>query len=98
MEERIREMEARLNRAGAAVRALEEALEAYRAVREDVAALAAYYDSPQWLADYDREETLPAELPRGVLSQDGIYDLLTADEELRREMRALAEEKGPGEA
>lgn len=89
MVERIREMEARLDRAAAAVKELERALEAYRAAREDIAALADYYDSPQWLADYDAEGSLPPDLPRGVLSQDGIYDLLSADKELREELADL---------
>lgn len=40
--------------------------------------LTAYYDSPQWLADYDADQLglLPPDLKRGVLSQDGVYDLL----------------------
>lgn len=37
-----------------------------------------YYDSGQWLADYELDERglFPAELKRGVLSQDGVYNLL----------------------
>lgn len=40
--------------------------------------LTAYYDSPLWLADYEADERgeLPPDLPRGVLSQDGVYNLL----------------------
>ena len=40
--------------------------------------LTAYYESPQWLADYQADEqgVFPPDLKRGVLSQDGIYDLL----------------------
>ena len=89
MVERIREMEARLDRAAVAMKELERALEAYRAARADIAALADYYQSPQWLADYDGEGALPPDLPRGVLSQDGIYDLLSADKELREELADL---------
>ncbi len=38
-----------------------------------------YYDSPLWLADYESDERgeLPTDLKRGVLSQDGVYHLLT---------------------
>ena len=41
--------------------------------------LTAYYDSPQWLADYEADERgeLPPDLKRGVLSQDGVYNLLS---------------------
>mgnify|MGYP003292688889 CR=1 FL=1 len=44
-----------------------------------LAELTAYYDSPQWLADYEADEQglLPPDLKRGVLSQDGVYDLLS---------------------
>lgn len=38
-----------------------------------------YYESPLWLEDYAADENgeLPADLIRGVLSQDALYDLLT---------------------
>jgi hypothetical protein len=41
--------------------------------------LDAYYTSGEWQEDYEADEAglLPAELKRGVLSQDGLYDLLT---------------------
>ena len=37
-----------------------------------------YYENGQWLRDYEADERgeLPATLKRGVLSQDGIWDLL----------------------
>ena len=39
-----------------------------------------YYESGLWLQDYELDEQgyLPAHLKRGVLSQDGVFDLLTA--------------------
>lgn len=39
-----------------------------------------YYDGGQWLRDYlrDQQGGFPARLKRGVLSQDGVWDLLTA--------------------
>lgn len=41
--------------------------------------LSDYLDSGLWLEDYqlDEEGLLPRDLKRGVLSQDGLYDLLT---------------------
>ncbi len=38
-----------------------------------------YYEGGQWLGDYELDEAglLPRDLKRGVLSQDGVYDLLT---------------------
>ena len=45
---------------------------------EKLAALNAYYTSGEWLEDYEADERgeLPPDLKRGVLSQDGLYDLL----------------------
>ncbi len=47
--------------------------------RMKVRLLDAYYTSGEWQEDYEADEAglLPAELKRGVLSQDGLYDLLT---------------------
>ncbi|MBQ9733221.1 MAG: DUF4298 domain-containing protein [Clostridia bacterium] len=41
-------------------------------------ALKEYMDSGLWLSDYEADERgeLPPELKRGVLSQDGLYELL----------------------
>lgn len=38
-----------------------------------------YYEGGKWLADYESDERgeLPSDLKRGVLSQDGLYNLLT---------------------
>lgn len=38
-----------------------------------------YYTGGQWLRDYELDEKglLPGDLKRGVLSQDGIYNLLS---------------------
>ena len=38
-----------------------------------------YYEGGQWMADYrlDERGLLPSWLKRGVLSEDGVYDLLS---------------------
>ena len=40
--------------------------------------LTEYYESGLWLSDYEADEKglLPKDLKRGVLSQDGLYNLL----------------------
>ena len=45
--------------------------------------LEAYYTGPLWKEDYAADEAglLPKDLKRGVLSQDGIYQLLEGAEE-----------------
>ena len=47
--------------------------------REALRILEDYYSSGQWLADYEADEAgaYPTELKRGVLSQDGLYDILS---------------------
>lgn len=52
-------------------------------VHDDVRALDVYLKSPQWLSDYEADERgeLPSNLPRGVLSQDELYNALRAYDE-----------------
>ena len=46
--------------------------------KEALKSLSDYYGSPEWKRDFAADEAglLPKELKRGVLSEDGIYDLL----------------------
>ncbi len=52
---------------------------------DDLAALTAYMDSGDWLRDYtaDEQGRIPHDMKRGVLSQDGLYNLIT-DREARQ--------------
>ena len=56
-------------------------------IAEKIRALEAYLDSGRWLEDYERDERgeLPEGLKRGVLSQDGLYNLLTDIREKEKE-------------
>ena len=73
---RITEMEQRLNRLLAWNRG--DRTTAKEAVQEDVRLLDEYYRSPLWREDFEADEAgeLPKDLPRGVLSEDGIYNAL----------------------
>jgi hypothetical protein len=77
-------MEALLDDARAALDALNNALDGYEKVREEIDRLEAYYTGEDWRQDFedDEEGRLPADLKRGVLSEDGIYDLLEDDREI----------------
>ena len=46
--------------------------------------LEAYYTSPKWKEDFATDEAgkLPKNLKRGVLSEDGIYNVLERNKEL----------------
>lgn len=71
--------------------ALDEAMECFQAMEEDVDRLSAYYGSELWLYDLDcdRAGLLPKSLPRGVLSEDEAYDLLSDWRELQERVSAL---------
>lgn len=83
-EERIQEAVSRIRRME---RLFDEVLETVRSNPEQVRApsvqasvqtLSDYYSGGDWLDDYelDEQRLLPPGLKRGVLSQDGLYDVL----------------------
>ena len=59
-------------------------LDKYAEAKEAVTILSAYYGSEEWKQDYADDEAglLPKDLKRGVLSQDGIWNLLSEWEEM----------------
>ena len=65
--DRIRNMEARFDR-----------LLNDQPQKDDLAVLLDYYENGMWRADFELDEQglLPKELKRGVLSEDGLYNLL----------------------
>jgi hypothetical protein len=66
------------------IAAMEEAFD--RRAPEDMPVLASYLDSKQWQLDYEADEQgrIPRGMKRGVLSQDGLYNLVTEWEASRR--------------
>ena len=95
--ERIARAEEALIRASAALSDLESALEKYRAAGEDLALLERYLNSEERRMDVqaDEEGRLPHDLKRGVLSEDGVWNLLERRDELMGEMRKLVDETTP---
>lgn len=83
-------MEQRLNRALETVREMTSALEHYESVQEDIQVLDTYLGSDDWKADLAADEAglLPVDLKRGVLSEDGIWNLLEEWRELEERMMA----------
>ena len=75
--ERIKWMEQRFNKALAAIK--DESAVSLKAIKEDVAELSKYYGSDLWKLDFAADEAgiLPQDLKRGVLSEDGILNLLS---------------------
>lgn len=75
---RILAMEERYDRVSEALSSLKEALADFECCKPDLEALEEYQSSGQWLSDYEYDEAgkLPG-FKRGVLSEDGLYDLLS---------------------
>ena len=74
--ERIKWMEQRFNNALAAIK--DGATNYQKTIKEDIAELNKYYSSELWKQDFAADEAgiLPPDLKRGVLSEDGIWNLL----------------------
>ena len=51
-----------------------------------LSALSCYYEGGLWLSDFEADERgeLPTGLKRGVLSEDGVYNLLCKIDELKK--------------
>ena len=88
---RIRQMERHLVRATSALKRLSSALDKYEEAKADIAALARYYGSDEWKQDFAADEAglLPKDLKRGVLSEDGIWNLLEDNKELQKKIRNI---------
>ena len=82
--ERIKWMEQRFNNALAAMK--DGSADSLKAIEEDVAELSKYYGSDLWKQDFAADEAgqLPPDLKRGVLSEDGIWNLLTEYGEIQK--------------
>ena len=92
---RIRTMEQRMNRAAAAVKRLSVALDKWETAQDDISALGEYYGSDLWRQDFADDEAglLPADLKRGVLSEDGLWNLLVDVRELNVLLKVTAKKK-----
>ena len=89
--ERIIRMEALFDKSEEVVKRLEAALEDFAELQPDIEELEAYYDAPDWRADFEADEAgkLPKNLKRGVLSEDGIYNLLADYHCLQDQIRTI---------
>ena len=82
--EHITEMEKIYDRIIQMQRAFDNVAEEYKQIQADVKRLEAYYTGPQWKADFEMDERgeIPRDIKRGVLSEDGIYDVLERNKEI----------------
>ena len=86
--ERIKSMEAHLNKASQAVKALSDALDLYTESLESIEIIDDYLASDEWEQDFADSEAgnLPKDLKCGVLSEDGIWNVIDTNRELNAQM------------
>ena len=75
------------------VKRLEQALEDFASLEPDITELQTYYCGPDWRADFEADEAglFPKELKRGVLSEDGIYNLIADYQWLKDQIVPLSD-------
>lgn len=93
--QRISEMEERFDRASAAMKLFSSELDKFETMLEDVLMLDKYYGSGNWWQDKTDDEAgrLPADLKRGVLSEDAIWDLFVECGQLNDQIMSAIEWK-----
>ena len=95
--ERIRKMEQNLDKASAATMELSAALDKYLDAQTTIKELSDYYDAGEWKQDFADDEAglLPHDLKRGVLSEDGIWNLLSDCRDLNARLQEMVDQLQP---
>ncbi|MBQ2975088.1 MAG: DUF4298 domain-containing protein [Phascolarctobacterium sp.] len=77
--ERIQKMEVYFDILSSAIKSNPQILKEDVNLLKMLCELTSYYESGQWLKDFESDERgeLPKDLKRGVLSEDGVYNLLS---------------------
>ena len=90
--ERIRTMEQIMDKLEITVTALKTSLEEYQNLSDQIRMLENYYSSEDWRKDFDDDSAgkLPENLKRGVLSEDGLWNLLTSKDECLAMMKQIS--------
>lgn len=92
--QRIVAMEAAFDRTALAVQMLEAALDTYETVKVEIDRLTDYLESGAWREDFEADEAdlVPGDLKRGVLSEDGLYNLLADIVRVNEHLQELVDE------
>ena len=82
--ENLYQMETIFQRASKNLNTLEASISELQQMQDDIQKLSDYYGSKQWRADFEADEKglFPKDMTRGVLSEDGIYNLLDRYKEI----------------
>lgn len=81
--------ESLLNAVSAKVQILKSAIIGFESVQNEIDELSSYYASSEWKEDFasDGAGMFPPTLKRGVLSEDGLYNLLNEIKELKEKLK-----------
>lgn len=88
-QKRITIMENIYEEASRNIEEMEQKLASYKDLQSEIKRLEDYYTSDEWKEDYSlgEEGLLPEDLKRGVLSEDGIHNLLERYMELQSQIK-----------
>ena len=91
--ERVRAMEDDFNTVRDIMNEMEVAISNYESIQGRIEHLSSYLEDGQFLKDFEADERgeLPHDMPRGVLSEDALYNLLEDVTEMRSRLKALVD-------
>lgn len=97
--ERIQYMEEILNQVSTLINKIDPLFDEYEQIMPKLHELIHYYESDHWKNDFlaDENGILPKDLKRGVLSEDGIYNLLELHKELIHKMEMIVKTRESNE-
>ena len=86
---RIKKYERIYDRALSSLKRYNEAAERLERLMPDIKELISYYEGDEWKADFDTDECgkLPSDLKRGVLSEDGVYNMIEEFDEVMKKIK-----------
>ena len=94
--ERIEKMEKLMDESNEAIKELEKSFRKYSRAQKKIDELAEYYFSAEWKKDFEDDEKgkLPKDLKRGVLSEDGLYNMFSDNDDLMKKMERFIRKQG----
>ena len=83
---RIQNMEKLYDEANIVLNDYKRSLRKYKNIQKNIKVLEEYYDK-QFIKDYEDDEKgkIPDNIKRGVLSQDGLYNLFIENDKLKKQ-------------
>ena len=87
---RITQMEESLDISIKQIKQFEESLKEYKQAQKSIKKLSKYYGSKEWYTDFDDYNDKKTNQKAGVLSEDGIYNLLMENKEIAQELNKIS--------